>query len=403
MNIKLTVFILIVTYLNGSAQPTFNKQTIANAGEKSIFAGGSFTWTLGEMSVGTVSVSNLVLIQGFAPTMQSSQPTPPIINILDQPTCTVATGSIELTGLPTTGTWTITRYPGGNISTGSGSSTIVTGLSSGTYYYTVTDALLETSGSSSYFVINVQPSTPTAPVIASITQPSCMATTGTVTLNSLPSPGTWTLTRSPGNITSTGTGLTTSVSGLVPGDYTFTVTNSQGCISSTSNNFTLITAKLGVIPKIKKKFNGGLIICINLGDSLKRYQWYLDESKLIFDTLQYVVTKGRPGSYKVYATDLNGCKNFSELLSSTNNKSLELYPNPASVSFSIVFDQEVQSKTVVSIFNSAGYKVLEIHAETNNDQSIKEIPVANLDEGIYIVKVVLEDAEEYYTKLIVAK
>ena len=40
-------------------------------------------------------------------------PAAPVIDSIAQPTCTVATGTIYLSGLPATGTWTLTRYPGG--------------------------------------------------------------------------------------------------------------------------------------------------------------------------------------------------------------------------------------------------------------------------------------------------
>ncbi|MFV8335030.1 GEVED domain-containing protein [Flavobacterium sp. RSP29] len=77
---------------------------------------------------------------------------------------------------------------------------------------------------------------PPAPLPESLIQPTCTLATGSVILNSLPSTGTWTLTRSgtSSGIT-TGTGNTTTISGLVPGTYTFTVSNGT-CTSLASTN-----------------------------------------------------------------------------------------------------------------------------------------------------------------------
>ncbi|WP_456313395.1 T9SS sorting signal type C domain-containing protein, partial [Pseudomonas shirazensis] len=85
---------------------------------------------------------------------------------------------------------------------------------------TISDAVLLT--------VNPLPSTPTV----STTNVSCTAT-GSVTLGNLPASGTWTLERSPGLITTTGTGTTTTITGLAVGTYTFRVSNGT-CSSAVS-------------------------------------------------------------------------------------------------------------------------------------------------------------------------
>ncbi|MBN2761941.1 MAG: T9SS type A sorting domain-containing protein, partial [Bacteroidales bacterium] len=163
----------------------------------------------------------------------SAIPTPPAIGTITQPTCAVATGSVVLNDLPSSGTWTLTRSPGSVTSTGTGTSTTISGLSAGTYSFTVTNATGCVSASSANVVINVQP-IPTVPVPGTITQPTCEVATGSVVISGLPSSGTWTLTRSPGNVTVTGTGISTTVTGIAAGTYTFTVTNAAGCTSASS-------------------------------------------------------------------------------------------------------------------------------------------------------------------------
>ena len=165
---------------------------------------------------------------------QNSTPTAPLVGTIINPTCAVATGTIVLTGLPSSGTWVITKYPGGTTYTGAGLSKTITGLLSGSYTFTVTNTAGCTSVSSANAVINAQPQTPTAPVIGTITQPSCSVATGSVVLNGLPATGSWTLTKTPGGVTTTGTGVSKTITALTTGNYTYTVTNSTGCISSAS-------------------------------------------------------------------------------------------------------------------------------------------------------------------------
>lgn len=69
---------------------------------------------------------------------------------------------------------------------------------------------------------------PTPPVIGPITQPTCLAPTGSVVLNGLPKKGSWILRGDPGNIIIYGSGASYTVTGLLPGTYTFTVTNLTG-------------------------------------------------------------------------------------------------------------------------------------------------------------------------------
>ncbi|MFO7671796.1 MAG: hypothetical protein R6W31_19210, partial [Bacteroidales bacterium] len=159
----------------------------------------------------------------------------PSIETITQPTCSVATGSVGLSGLPDVGTWTLTRSPGGATSTGTGTSTTINGLSTGTYSWTVTNAAGCISESSSSAVINTAPVTPAAPTVGTITQPNCNVVTGSVTLTGLPADGSWTLTRSPGGTTTTGTGTSRTISGLTTGTYTWTVTNADGCTSDASD------------------------------------------------------------------------------------------------------------------------------------------------------------------------
>lgn len=84
-----------------------------------------------------------------------------------------------------------------------------------------------TMASSATVTINT---TPSAPSVGTITQPTCTVSTGSVTLNNLPS-GNWTLTRNPGGIITNGSGTSTTITGLTNGTYTFTVTGENSSAS----------------------------------------------------------------------------------------------------------------------------------------------------------------------------
>ncbi|MDR7209516.1 T9SS sorting signal type C domain-containing protein [Flavobacterium piscis] len=73
------------------------------------------------------------------------------------------------------------------------------------------------------------------PSVGTITNVTCSAS-GSVVLNNLPS-GNWSLQRTPGGTTTTGSGTTTTINGLAANTYTFKVTDTDfGCTSPSSAN-----------------------------------------------------------------------------------------------------------------------------------------------------------------------
>ena len=129
-------------------------------------AGTSYLWSTGattrQITVSTtgnyfVRVSNDAGCQSAASatTVVTVNPIPatPTVGTITQPTCSTATGSVILNGLPT-GNWTIN--PGAIA--GTGTSTTISGIATGTYNYTVTNSAGCTSLASTNVVINGQPS-----------------------------------------------------------------------------------------------------------------------------------------------------------------------------------------------------------------------------------------------------
>jgi gliding motility-associated-like protein len=196
---------------------------------------GTYTFTVTD-AAGCISLPSAEAIVNDQP----DTPAAPSSGSIIQPTCSVSTGTVVLNGLPATGTWTLSRYPGTITTTGNGVTTTISGLTTGAYNFSVTNSAGCTSALSSNIIIAAQPVTPGAPVAGNITQPTCAIPTGSVNLTGLPATGTWTLTRTPGNLNITGTGTSTIAAGLMVGTYSFTVTNSFGCQSLPSANVVIL-------------------------------------------------------------------------------------------------------------------------------------------------------------------
>ena len=207
-----------ISVTSGTSGLTFN---LSGAGSYSNTTGVFNTIASGNYSLtstnGTGCVSNAL---GLTINAQPPTPTAPVIGTITQTTCSSSTGTIALSGLPS-GTWTVTET-GGTTITGSTTTANFTNLSSGTYTFTVSNGTC-TSVASLGATINPQPTTPTAPVIGTITQTTCSSNKGTIALSGLPS-GTWTVTAT-GGTTITGSTTTANFTNLSAGTYTFTVSN----------------------------------------------------------------------------------------------------------------------------------------------------------------------------------
>ena len=133
------------TYTN-----TGNSFTITN------LSSGTYTFSVSNGTCSSLASSNVVI--DAAPNQSA-----PVVGLLVQPTCSTATGSVTLSGLPS-GNWTLTRVSDGVTFASSGSSTTLLGLATGNYNYTVTNANGCISTASGVVVINSQPASPAAPI-----------------------------------------------------------------------------------------------------------------------------------------------------------------------------------------------------------------------------------------------
>lgn len=267
---------------------------------------GSYTFTVA--SAGCVSQPTSPIVINEQPPI----PRTPSGGDIAQPTCTNGTGSVVINGLPSSGSWNLTRFPGTVSQSGSGTSVTVANLTPGTYNFTVTNTAGCTSQPSANIVINPQPPTPQPPVTGNITAPTCPVPTGSVSLSGLPSSGQWTMVSTPTGTRLTGTGSTVQVRGLVPGSYTFTVTNSSGCVSAASE-----TVVIPVVPDAPVlTVNNPKPVCapatvditapeITAGSSpgLTYSYWINQDAKVSFDT----PAKAGNGIYYIKAVNAAQC------------------------------------------------------------------------------------------------
>ncbi len=294
--------------LSGSQNGVSYQLKLNGSNIGSTVSGNGSAFSFGNQIVqGTYTVEAILIATACTKTMNGSAvvvvnpvPVAPNVGLITQPTCNVATGSVLLNGLPA-GNWTIN--PGAI--TGTGSSFNISGLSAGTYAFSVTNAAGCTSPASANIVINTQPVTPTAPTLISITQPTCLVATGSKTIGGLPA-GNWII--NPGAIT--GTGSTNTISGLTAGTYAFTVTNAVGCTSLPTSNFTInpqpaspSAPTIGTITQPTCSVSTGSVALNNLPTG----NWTINPGAITGTGSNYTVSGLTPGTYSFTVTNASGC------------------------------------------------------------------------------------------------
>lgn len=145
------------------------------------------------------------------PTITGTTPAAPICG----------SGTVTLGATASAGTINWYSAASGGTSLGTGISFTTPSISSTTTYWVDATNGSCTSANRTAVIATVN-TIPNAPTVGSITQPDCDHSTGSVVLNNLPT-GTWTLTRSPGGIETTGSGTSTTITGLNTGTYKYTV------------------------------------------------------------------------------------------------------------------------------------------------------------------------------------
>jgi len=291
-------------------------------------------------------------------------------------------------------------------------------ISSGSYQYRcIISNCTSASAISNKATLTIS-STPTAPLIESIVQPTFAMPTGSVVLNGLPSVGTWTI--NPGSYTGTGTSKT--ITGLVSGIYTFTVSNVYGCTSSPSVNV-IINAPSSIlnvsdVNGILLHQNDTLIVPSNAGIlSLvieSSAEWKALESALWFKAVQESNTSLKIGYLenisvidKIASLKVKSLNNeiilnilqkarISALRSSIQKfNNVKMFPNPAVSSIYLDMGNEKFDRVIISVMNIQGNLLKTKEYRNLSVNQILEINVAELPTGQYWIQV----GDEIYRKV----
>ena len=242
----LTVNDWIITMLPGGTLFTGNTTTltIANLAPNTTY---SFSYADTNNCSGATSAAILSI---------PSNPSIPIIDSVQQPTCITQTATAFFSGLPSSGAWAIAASPGALILNGTGTTGVFLGLLPATNYTFSIISLVTgcQSAATPITTINALPPGPPAPIAGMVTQPTCVLNSGSVPLSNLPTPGNWTVTAIPGSgvpLTFNGSGTNLIVSSLPIGSYTFTVAiTPNGCTSSPSNQVFVNPVTIPAAPTI---------------------------------------------------------------------------------------------------------------------------------------------------------
>lgn len=165
--------------------------------------------------------------------------------------CDIPTGIIIIdkyvNDLSNSNSWTLywSGQTSGSTTGGTGSTCTLFDLASGDYYFWAIDEVTGcVSAISSVLTINPQPSTPTAPIIGTIIQPTDLIPTGSVLITGLPDPADWVLVWDGGHRWTSGSGTgQTLITDLTTGNHIFYVVNNEsGCQSPDSDTVTIVAA-----------------------------------------------------------------------------------------------------------------------------------------------------------------
>jgi gliding motility-associated-like protein len=288
---------------------TVNPGAITGSGGTTTIPGlsaGTYNFSVTNETGCISPVSFSVVITAFP-----GAPLAPSAGTIAQPSCASATGSVVLNGLPA-GVWAIN--PGAI--TGTGFGTTITGLSGGTYNFTVINEAGCISPESSDIVITAFGGSPAAPTTGNVIQPTCIVSTGSVDLGDLPA-GNWII--NPGSIS--GSGSSKIVTDLAAGTYNFTVTNATGCVSMPSTSV-VITEMGGASPILTKElsdYNGLNVSCYGKSDGYIRINLSDKNAPYMFNwsgpggfaSPDKDISGLNGGQYTLLITDVNNC-NSSE-------------------------------------------------------------------------------------------
>ena len=183
----------------------------------------------------------------------------------------------------------------------------VSGLPSGNYQVTVTDANnCQTTG----FITVTQPTQVTATIVSSVSVDCVGQATGSATAAGLGGTGTYSFVWNTNPVQTTAT-----ASGLSAGSYTVTVTDRNGCAQTSSVVISQPASSINTVAVATSNYNGSQISCFGASDGVA-------EVSVVNGTAPYTffwsngqtttqATGLAAGAYCATVTDVNGCSSVS--------------------------------------------------------------------------------------------
>jgi hypothetical protein len=329
----------------------------------------------------------------------------PIVGTVTQPTCTIATGSVILSGLPS-GNWTIN--PGAI--TGNTSSRAITSLAAGnTYNFTVTNASGCTSLPSANVVINAHPATP---VVAPISGNTTVCVGSTIQLSDATPGGIW-ISSNPSRASVNSNGLVTAHSATGGGvTISYRVTNACGSVTR-SVFITISSTPFAQIFYFGSPYckNAGTASVVRIGQSGGTYS---STAGLVINGSTGAINLGTstPGTYVVTYSFSNGiCSNTTTatvriincLGSNSNNTSSDndnpygnkqaalavedlkatAYPNPTQNYFNLKVSSSRNENVQIKVFDMAGKLLTVMNGSVGETYRFGE----RFTSGTYVVEV----------------
>lgn len=206
------------------------------------------------------------------------------------------------------------------------------------------------------------------------------------------------------------TGATVSTINVsIEATYWVSVTNGNGCLSNTDTTHVVFYEE--VAPLVEVGSNG---LLTSSNDTAQSYQWYLNGNPIPGGT-SHVHCPTVSGNYMVAIVDANGCEVESIVNEITFNPnapclvsieeyglSLNIYPNPSNGQFTVKYELGHDAKMDLNVYDMMGNRVTET-TRMKSSNGVHVIDLFNQADGVYMLRVLLDDAEMIQERLILVK
>ncbi|MCG2611374.1 T9SS type A sorting domain-containing protein [Flavobacterium sp. SM15] len=350
------------------------------------FAGlvpGSYSVTVRDTATGCVSSAASVTVNAIP-----AAPVVPSASVTVQPTCSVPTGTIQVSS--PVGATLEYSIDGATYQ----ASTTFAGLVPGSYSVTVRDTATGCVSSAASVTVNAIPAAPTAPS-SSVTQPTCSVSTGTIQVST---PVGASLEYSIDGVTYQ---ASTTFAGLTSGTYSVTVRDTAtGCISSATSETinaapTAPSAPTGAATQVISVADPADATIEDLVATGSNIIWYNSDADALAGINPIAAGTQLVDGAIYYATQtVGGCTSTSTLavtvtvtlgMNDFAMNSFKFYPNPVTDVLNIEYSLNISN---VEVYNALGQQV----AVKSVNQTRTSLDMSGLAGGTYLVKVTLENA-----------